>query len=312
MKRLVTLLAALALLLSGCAGWRPQDDQEDTIHILATTYPVYLLTTAVTGGVEGVEVSLLVNQQTSCLHDYTLTVKDMKAIERADVIVMNGAGLEDFMSDALATSTAAVIDCSAGLHLLPATGHHDHDHGHEHDEHHGHFDPHFWLDPAYAAGMLETISVGLSRQPYGEDRADRGDFHTAFLVAAERLEQARQRWDEELGALAGGELITFHDGFQYLAASRGLTILKAIEEEEGATASASDIKEVVALIEEHHLPAVFVEINGSDATAQAIARETGVAVYALDMLMSGDGVGIEGYIAAMDANYDTIIQALGG
>lgn len=310
MKRLVTLLAALALLLSGCADGKPQDGQEDAIHILATTYPVYLLTTAVTEGVEGMEVSLLVNQQTSCLHDYTLTVRDMKAIESADIIVMNGAGLEDFMSDALAASSAAVIDCSAGLDLLPATGHHDHDHSH--DEHHDHFDPHFWLDPAYAAGMLETIAAGLGRQLYGEDWADQGDFHTAFLAAAERLEGTRRQWDEELGTLAGGKLVTFHDGFQYLAHSRGLTILKAIEEEEGATASASDIKEVVTLIEEHHLPAVFVEVNGSDATAQAIARETGVAVYALDMLMSGDGVGIEGYIAAIDANYDTIIMALGG
>ncbi len=51
-------------------------------------------------GAEDVEVSLLVNQPTSCLHDYTLTVSDMRAIEKADVLVMNGAGLEDFMGDA--------------------------------------------------------------------------------------------------------------------------------------------------------------------------------------------------------------------
>ena len=72
----------------------------------------------------------------SCLHDYTLSVDDMKKIEGADVIAMNGAGLEDFMDDALAASSAAVIDCSQGVALLENADHiHEegdggHDHGH--------------------------------------------------------------------------------------------------------------------------------------------------------------------------------------
>ena len=97
MKRLPAALLAALLLLSGC---RQAPAEEARLRILATTYPVYLFTTAVTDGAEGVEVRLLVNAQTSCLHDYTLTVADMRAIEEADVIVMNGAGLEDFMGDA--------------------------------------------------------------------------------------------------------------------------------------------------------------------------------------------------------------------
>ena len=119
MKKLLAPLCALGFLLSGC-GQAAAPAEDGTLHILATTYPVYLFTTAVTEDVEGVEVSLLVNQQTSCLHDYTLTVGDMKAIEGADIIVMNGAGLEDFMDDALSASDAQVIDCSAGIDLLPA------------------------------------------------------------------------------------------------------------------------------------------------------------------------------------------------
>ena len=103
MKKLLAPLCAFGLLLSACgqpAASQPQD--ENILHIVATTYPVYLFTTAVTEGAEGVEVSLLVNQQTSCLHDYTLTVADMKAIEGADVIVMNGADrweIDEFLGD---------------------------------------------------------------------------------------------------------------------------------------------------------------------------------------------------------------------
>lgn len=85
--------------------------------------------------------------------------------------------------------------------------------------------------------------------------------------------------------------------------------MKAIEEEEGAAVSAAEIKEIVALIEENHIPAIFVERNGSRKTADVIARETGCTVYELDMLMSGDGEGIQPYLDAMDRNLTTILEA---
>ena len=296
MKKILGPLLALTLLLSACGAPAPTQEEDGTLHILATTYPVYLFTTAVTEGVDGVEVSLLVNQQTSCLHDYTLTVNDMKAIEKADVIVMNGLGLEDFMADALAASDAAVIDCSEGIEALPAMGHEGHDHDTE-------YDPHIWMNEEGALVMMNDILHGLGAL----DEANL-DLYTENFNAAAALMPGD---DERLESLACRDLITFHDGFQYFAQDNGLTILKAIEEEEGSEASAADIQEIVALIREHDIPAIFTEVNGSDATAQAIARETGVEVYQLDMIMSGDGTGIQPYIDAMQKNIDTIVEALG-
>ena len=75
-------------------------------------------------------------------------------------------------------------------------------------------------------------------------------------------------------------------------------------------ASAAEIKEVVALIEEYHIPAIFVEKNGSSATAEVIARETGCEIYELDMLMSGEGTGLPPYFDAMEANRAAIKEAL--
>ena len=111
---------------------------------------------------------------------------------------------------------------------------------------------------------------------------------------------------EALTTLACRELITFHDGFGYFAESFDLHILKAIEEESGAEASAAELKELILLVRAHDLPAVFTETNGSASAASVISRETGAAVYTLDMAMAGDS-----YFDAMYHNIDTIKEALG-
>ena len=296
---MLSLLLSGLLLLTACGGGTASApaEEDDTLRILATTYPVYLFTTAVTEGVEGVEVTRLIQEEISCLHDYTLTVNDMKAIEAADVIVMNGVGLEDFMADALASSDAPVIDCSQGVALLAALGHEGHDHDAE-------YDPHIWMDPDRAAQMVWNVATVLS-----ELDTMNGDLYTANASAAEARLQSEVNRVEDPDDLAG--LITFHDGFQYFAQATGLDLLKAIEEEEGAEASAAEIKEIVGLIGEYDIPAIFTEKNGSDATAQAISRETGCCVAQLDLIMSGDGSGIQPYVDAMNQNIDTILEALG-
>ncbi len=297
MKRLWALVLALVL-LTGCAQ---RDGADGKAHILCTTYPVYLFTTAITQGVDEVEVELLVNQQTACLHDYTLTVADMRAIERADVIVMNGAGLEAFMSDALAQSDAAVIDCSAGIGLLPALDHHHHE---DEDESEHEVDPHYWMAPANAQVMLDNIAQGLGQVLPGDGEV----FQDNRRAAAGQLSEALERWQ---GLSLDGGFITFHDGFQYFARAFGLELLRSIEEEEGSEASAKELEELVSLVRKGDIPAVFVEKNGSRRSAGVIARETGCKVYELDMIMSGDGTGIEPYIQAMEQDLAAVKEALG-
>ncbi len=297
MKRLFPLFLFLLLLLPGCRSSAGQDDAA-ALRIVATTYPVYLFTNTIVGDAADVEVTQLITEEISCLHDYTLTVTDMKTIETADVIIMSGAGLEDFMTDALAQSSAAVIDCSAGVDLLPSLDHEHHDHDEEEDE----YDPHFWMSQEAARVMLNNIFAGLSALDEEHAAAYTANLnHAVDLLSDDTLDAS---------ALSCPYLITFHDGFQYFARENGLTLLKAIEEEEGSEASAAEIKEIVALIAEYEIPAIFTEKNGSDATAQAISRETGVEVYQLDMIMSGSGQDLSAYVDAMNANYAVIREAL--
>ncbi len=308
-KKLCALFAAL-LLLAGCGG-APDPGGDTGLQVAATAYPVYLLASAVTAGAEGVTLTPVVNQSVACLHDYTLTISDMKKLDRADAILINGAGLEASMADALAGKE--LIDCSQGIALHSSEeDDHDHDHGHTHahgDEDGDHEDdPHIWMDPLRAAQMVQNIAEGLAALD-----PDNAELYRANAQAeSDKLTQFTQQAREALSALSCRDLITFHEGFGYFAETFDLHILAAVEEEAGSEASAKTLKEIVALIQEYDLPAIFVEANGSTATADAIHRECGVPIQRLSMLMSGPAeLGPEDtYEAYMQANIDTILEAL--
>ena len=317
MKRRIALcLAALLCLLSGCGGEAASSassqGEGDGLRVVATTYPIYLLARSVTEGVEGVQVERLNTGETSCLHDYTLSVDDMKKIEGADIIVLNGAGLEDFMDDALAATQAQVIDCSAGVDLLENLEH-DHAEGDEADHDHGHWDPHYWMDPDNAGTMAQNIAAGLvAADPDNRSAYEENMLKTATFLASWKGDlQALLNWDE--GPEITG-LITFHNGFQYFAKAFDLPLLAAIEEEAGSEASAKEIQEITALVKEYDLPVIFTEVNGSDATAQAIARETGCAVGQLSMLMDGpeDGTLQDNYYTGLKENIAAIVNGFAG
>ena len=282
MKRIFPLLLALLLVLplSACGTGSGSDD--DTLTVAATTYPLFLLASSVTEGVEDITVVPVVNQSVACLHDYTLTVTDMKILERADLILCNGAGLEDFLGDAL--NGKASVDCSVGVLLLT-----DED---------GETDPHIWMDPDRAAVMAENIAAGLA-----EADPEHADTYLANGEAeAQALTEFAAQCRGALSDLSCRSLITFHEGFAYFAESMDLEILAAVEEESGSEASAKEIVQIVSLIEEFSLPAIFTEANGSTATASAIVRECGVELYSLSMLMSGDEIYDE------TNNYQTLMQ----
>lgn len=313
-KRLIPLLMALSL-LSGCGNSSSPQHQDDTLTILATTYPVYLYASAVTDGLENIRVERLNTGNVSCLHDYTLSVNDMKKIEQADVIAMSGVGLEEFMDDALNTSDALVIDCSQGVALLENLSHH-HNEGDDHDHDHGHFDPHYWLNPENAAIAVNNLAQGLAAAlPELRDTLTNNASTTTTLLEGWNSALEKLLWieGEEQGTLVSiPGLITFHDGFQYLAHAYSIPLLESIEEEAGSEASAQEIVEITALVKQKDIPVIFTEINGSDATANAIARETGCKVAQLSTIMDGPDSQLSNYFDAMMGNMTAIVNGFAG
>lgn len=291
MKYTRYLLIILLLLgcLFGCAVDTPAD-------IAATTLPVYTFTVRLCEGTD-LTVERLITENVSCLHDYTLQVSQMRALQGAKVVVVSGAGLEDFLDDAL-RHVPNRIDCSEGITLHEGS-HHDHEHNHD-----GHIyedDPHIWLSPANAIIMAENIANHLSEIFPQHSTA----FASNLRKLVDDLKALQTYGEKALSSLSCRELITFHDGFAYLAESFGLTILKAVEEESGSEASAAQLIDLCNLVNDHDIPAVFLEANGSTSAAAIVSTETGAALYTLDMVMSGDD-----YFAAMYRNIDTLREAL--
>lgn len=291
MKKLLLLLTVLGMLVCfpGCAAQEPAP-------IAATTLPVYEFTARLCQDTP-LGVTRLVTEQVSCLHDYTLKVTQVKAIQAAQTVVLSGAGLEDFMGDLLAQTDA--IDAAQGIELLcPEPEAHDHGHeGHVHET-----DPHIWLSPANAAVMARNIAAALTRRYPAYAQSFQANLDTLLGD----LDVLQAYGEETLTSLSCRELVTFHDGFSYFAQAFGLTVLEAVEEESGSEASARELIHLIELVRQHQLPAVFTEKSGSTAAAGVIARETGCQVFALDMAMAGDS-----YFDAMYHNIDTIKEALG-
>ena len=270
---------------------------EETSQIAATTLPVYEFTAALCQGTD-ITVGRLVTENVSCLHDYSLQVAHMRLIENAEMIVISGLGLEDFLTDALA-GKECIADASLGIEPICPEGEHHHDH-----EHHGHShetDPHIWLSPENAKIMAENICRELTNH-YPQHKEI---FAENLKLLHGRLDELQAYGEKQLTDLKNRQIITFHDGFAYFAQSFDLEILQAIEEESGREASAAELIALICLVEEHH-PGVFTEKSGSVTAAQVIARETACNLYELDMAMSGDS-----YFDSMYHNIDAVKEALG-
>lgn len=289
MKRYFALTILLLLLLSGCENAAPQ------VNIVATTAPVYEFTKAICEETD-ILVAQLITENVSCLHDYTLQSGQMHLLESADLVILSGFGLEDFLEDPL-NSANKVADASVGIEPICIETHNHKQHNHSHET-----DPHIWLSPENAAKMANNIYTALvSHYPEHKDA-----FYANYQNLSGKLTELSKYAEDALSTLSCRDLITFHDGFSYMAEAFDLHILRAIEEESGSEASAAELISTCQLVKENHLPAIFTEVSSSNSAAKIIANETDVQIFTLNMAMSETG-----YFEAMYRNINTLKEALG-
>ena len=155
--------------------------------------------------------------------------------------------------------------------------------------------------------MRYKQAAELAAQELGAQYPEFADQISENLAAfCEKLSSLQDYGEQALSGLSCRQLVTFHDGFSYFADAFSLTIAAAMEVESGSEPSAKELEEIISIVEENQIPAVFTEVNGETGAAEVVAGEAGCAVRTLDMAISN-----RDYFAAMRQNIDIVKEALG-
>ncbi len=272
--------------------------------ILCSFYPMYILTQNVTTDVPGVAVECMTSIKTGCLHDYQLTPNDMKKLNSAYALVINGGGMETFLDKVIAQfPRLKIIEASKGIQLIEAEVHrHDDD---EHQRHEQQYNAHVWLSVSGAISQVENICKELMVIDPGNAQK--------YRVNADRfvksLEELKRKMHQGLSVISDRNIITFHEAFPYFAKEFNLNVVAVIEREAGSEPNARELAEIIKLIKEKNVKAIFIEPQYPAKIAQMIYRETGKKLYTLDPIVTGP-FHPDAYISIMEKNLKVLQEAL--
>ena len=275
MRRDLALLLLLVLALVACAP-PAADAGGSRLRVVATTTQVGEAARVVGG--DAIELTVLLPPGAEA-HDFEITPDAAAAIERADLILKSGAGLESWLDDALTTigGEERVRDMSSGIELRAvASDGHAGDAGDDHDGEA--IDPHYWLNAPNATALVENVRAALAEAlPDGSDQlTSRARQYTERLAAAD----AEIR--ELLGRLPAERrgVVTNHDALGYFLDEYGFRLVGTIfgSLDVAAEPDPGQLAELVETIRRERVTAIFSESAVNPRLALVVAEETGARV----------------------------------
>ena len=304
---------------------KKMEAKEDTKYIVTSFYPVYILTKNLTQGTEGILVKNLTENHAGCLHDYTLTTKDMKLLEQADLVVLNGGGMESFLEELLHEQEAHwnVVDASDGLVLLDGvthvhggeTGVHEGEseqadgevadaHKEEMEHVHGEKNAHVWMNVDQYGKQVDTVCEALKTF----DPAQKQIYEKNAMQYKEKLMKVQEKKNELLYDTSGMEIIIFHDAFAYFSQMLNMEVIHSLSLDEDTALSAGELAEVIEEVKLHQIPYLFVE-EAYVQTAEIVAAETGAEVVCLNPMTQGEDE-LTAYVDSMLKNLNVLEEKL--
>lgn len=304
------------------------DEADDMLTVVTSFYPMYIAALNIVDGVEGVRLENLSEPQTGCLHDFQLTPEDMKLLSTADVFVINGGGIESFMSDvAKAYPKLDVVEACEDVALLSeddADSDHDHDHDadtesdsdhdhdHEadaesdsaHDHDHGDENAHAWMSVSRYRTMVQTIASRLA-----EKDAKHADEYYANAKAYDAKLAVLEEKINSLKSLTNGQnIIIFHEAYAYVADDFSMNACYLLDLDEERSVSAGEIKQVIGAIKDDGVSVILAEELYGKSMGDTVSRETDVHVIYIDPLNRGE-YDKDSYLDGMEHNIELIKEA---
>lgn len=312
LTKILTTIILVSLFLTGCnnsAKSNNSTESNNKLTIVTSFYPMYISTLNIVKDIPNVEVLNMTTSQTGCLHDYSLSTKDLKTLSNADILIINGAGMESFLDDVIDKySDLKIIEASKGIDLIEDTEHDDHTEDHDHEDHDHDVNPHVWV--SISKNIEEVSNIAEELSSLDPNHANEYQNNANEYIA--KLENLKTEMHSTLDNIAHKDIITFHEAFPYFAEEFGLNIVGVIEIEPDSEPSAKEVENIISIINEKNIKALFTEPQYSSKIADTIAKETGASIYTLDPIVTGDSneKAYNDYIIKMQENLNTLKEAL--
>lgn len=317
-KKLVPLLGIMIILvivggfmISMFGRKEESDEKKDTIKVVTSFYPSFIIGLNIADQINGIEVDSLTNYSVGCLHDYQLTTEDMKQLSTADVFLMNGGGMESYLEDVVKNyPELTIVDISKGITML------------ESDEQENGLNPHVWLDPSLYKAQIVNVKEGLEQYIKNNasanpevmnDMMEKINSNTEiYLQKITELEGEfdvlMQGLQDKIEAAQSNKVVIFHDSFAYLAERAGLEVAYTVEIEGDTALNAGEIADVIDLVNKDMVKYLFTEKQYGDSITDRVKEETDAEVYIIDSAVTGDGTK-ESYLKSMNQNLLTLKAA---
>jgi len=276
-------VAIIAISINTTKTNEEKEGHEEKFTIVTSFYPMYIATMNI---VDGADVNLknLSEPKTGCLHDYQLTTEDMKLLSTADVFVVNGGGMEEFLSDVVAKyPKLTVIDSSQGIEI-------------EDDN------AHVWMSIKNHIQQVENITKGLC-----EANPENASIYKEN--SAKYIDKLNEILNTEDDSLKGNNVMLFSEAYEYLADDFGLEIVGVLDLDEEKDISAGELASTIDIIKSKNVPLIIAEKEYGEKMANAVMKETGAKTIYLNTIIRGD-YDKDAYINGMKSNIELLKGAL--
>lgn len=290
----------------------PSGDQGGKLQVVATTTILGDVVRQVGG--EAIELKVLLPSG-SDPHTFEPAPKDIAAISNADLVVINGAGLEESLERLIESASEGagepkVVTASDGIELRTLEDSHPEE-DQEEEEDHSAFDPHVWFDPLNVLVWVDNIEQALSEA----DPANLAAYQAAAEAYRAELLELNEWIQTQVAQIPpeNRKLVTDHQNFGYFADRYGFVQVGAVVPG-FSTASAPSAQELAALQENIRslgARAIFVGTTVNPAISEQVARDTGVQLIPLytDSLTEPGGEA-GSYLELMRFDVEAIVAAL--
>jgi zinc transport system substrate-binding protein len=275
------------------------------LRIVTSIFPIYCFASGVIGSDGEVQNLLPANVGP---HDYQLSPSDIRKIQNADIVIINGLGLDNWVMKAFPNNAQSprVITLGSLLNktnLISVPSDLDiegkHQHGHEHQ--HGPANPHIWLDPQLAIECVNAISNAVAKSnPAYQKNSEAYVGH---------LKQLDSEIATQLEAVRNKPFVTQHDAFPYFVRRYQLKQVGVIEPTPDVSPSPRYLSDLMKVIREKKVPVIFNDPRSSPRLAKQIAKDAKIRTAELDTLETGK-LDAQGYEQGMLRNAQTLAREL--